>query len=85
MNKPLNLLFFGPLSEFSFGKTYQLQWQPEYTTPEMLLTAFSGDAELLESLRNPGVQVIINKKVAEWDSALNSGDDVAFLPPVSGG
>ncbi len=85
MSYPLNLLFFGPLSEFSFGKTHQLQWQPEYTTPEMLLAAFSDDAELIESLKNPGVQVIINKKVAEWGSAINSGDDIAFLPPVSGG
>jgi molybdopterin synthase sulfur carrier subunit len=31
------------------------------------------------------VRIAINGEFAAWDSALSDGDEVAFLPPVSGG
>ncbi len=31
------------------------------------------------------LRVAINDEFAEWDRALNDGDRVAFVPPVSGG
>ena len=32
-----------------------------------------------------GVRVAINQQFASWDALLNSGDELAFLPPISGG
>ncbi len=29
--------------------------------------------------------VAINDEMAQWDSALNEGDEVLFFPPVAGG
>ena len=37
------------------------------------------------SLPAERVRVAVNGEFAPWDKALSDGDEVAFLPPVSGG
>jgi len=32
-----------------------------------------------------GVRVAINQQFASWDTTLSGGDELAFLPPISGG
>ena len=32
-----------------------------------------------------GVRVAINQQFAAWDASLFAGDELAFLPPISGG
>ncbi|MFM7550133.1 MAG: MoaD/ThiS family protein [Cyanobacteriota bacterium] len=32
-----------------------------------------------------GIRVAINQRFAAWDTPLASGDELAFLPPISGG
>ena len=43
------------------------------------------DAALGEALAGRGVQAAVNKTLAREDVALKPGDEVAFLPPMSGG
>ena len=43
------------------------------------------DPALGEALAGKGVQAAVNKTVTRDDVALNSGDEIAFLPPMSGG
>ena len=31
------------------------------------------------------IRVAINQQFASWDAALQAGDELAFLPPISGG
>jgi molybdopterin converting factor small subunit len=31
------------------------------------------------------LRVAINQQFASWDTPLTSGDELAFLPPISGG
>ena len=38
-----------------------------------------------EALTAPGVRVAVNQSMASGDAALEAGDEVAFLPPVTGG
>lgn len=38
-----------------------------------------------ETLLAPQIIVAINQQVAEWNSPLVDGDEVAFFPPVTGG
>jgi molybdopterin synthase sulfur carrier subunit len=43
------------------------------------------DAALGEALTGLGVQAAVNKTLMRGDVALNPGDEIAFLPPMSGG
>ena len=38
-----------------------------------------------EAVSAAGVQVAVNQRIVRGDAALSSGDEVAFLPPVTGG
>jgi sulfur-carrier protein len=37
------------------------------------------------ALRRESLRLAVNGEFASWDRALADGDEVAFLPPVSGG
>jgi molybdopterin converting factor small subunit len=41
--------------------------------------------ELIDSLRFDAVMLSVNQVMADWDHVLNDGDELAFLPPFSGG
>ena len=43
------------------------------------------DARLGEALAGRGVQAAVNKTLTRGDVALAPGDEIAFLPPMSGG
>ena len=43
------------------------------------------DPALGEALAGKGVQTALNKAVVRADAAIAPGDEIAFLPPMSGG
>ena len=43
------------------------------------------DPVLADALAAPSVQAAVNKTLVRGDVALASGDEVAFMPPMSGG
>jgi molybdopterin synthase sulfur carrier subunit len=43
------------------------------------------DPALGEALAGKGVQAAVNKTLARGDMDLRPGDEIAFLPPMSGG
>ena len=43
------------------------------------------DPALGEALAGKGVQAAVNKSVVRADTAIGPGDEIAFLPPMSGG
>jgi sulfur-carrier protein len=43
------------------------------------------DAEVVSRLRAPGVRVAVNRTLVEGNVPLKDRDEVAFLPPVTGG
>jgi len=53
-------------------------------TPAACLAFLATSAPALEGLR-PSLLVAVNEEYAEWDAELTDGDEVAFIPPVSGG
>lgn len=38
-----------------------------------------------EALAAPGVRIAVNQTLGQDDASLQAGDEVAFLPPVTGG
>jgi molybdopterin synthase sulfur carrier subunit len=41
--------------------------------------------QLSQPLASSGVRVAINQRFARFDTPLHPGDELAFLPPISGG
>jgi len=37
------------------------------------------------SLGIDALKVVINEEFSDWDSPLNQGDSIVFIPPVAGG
>ncbi len=59
---------------------------PAPATLEALRLLLAGqDRALGEALTGPSVQTAVNKTLARGDVALQAGDEIAFMPPMSGG
>lgn len=82
----IRLLFFGRLAPVGAVAGDSLEIESGKDTPQTIRTRMESlHPQVREMLRQPQVKVAINKKIAAWDSPLFEGDELAFLPPVTGG
>ena len=82
----INVLFFAHLSELANTHSLALQLT-EPKTVEVLLDDLNAyvPTTLIDQLKEQTAMVSINQRYATWQSVVNDGDELAFLPPVSGG
>jgi molybdopterin converting factor subunit 1 len=79
----VRVLFFGVLKDFS-GKASDSLELPDGASVRDVLTQFEAQIpRLKESL--PSLALAVNQKYAGPDATLKDGDELALLPPVSGG
>jgi len=74
----ITVLSFGPLAE-SLGRTRSISVDREMTCRQIILKL--GIENWLEN----GLKVAINGEIADFEAAISPGDELALLPPVSGG
>lgn len=74
----INLLCFGQLAEV-LGRTQEINLAMEVTCRDLVNKL--GIGEWTDS----GLKIAVNGEVCSLDTALSDGDEVALLPPVSGG
>jgi MoaE-MoaD fusion protein len=79
----VRVLFFGVLKEM-MGHAEELREIPENTTLGALFDDYSGRFETLRDRRS-SILLARNREFSRPDAILNENDEVAFLPPVSGG
>ena len=79
----VKVLFFGVLKDL-VGKAEESVDLPPGTTLETLFSRYSERYETL-SAKRPSILFARNQEFAKPDTVLNDNDEVAFLPPVSGG
>ncbi len=79
----VRVLFFGVLKDIVGRYEETLDIQPHST----LANVFEAYSERFETLRDkrPSILFARNREFATPDTALSDNDEVAFLPPVSGG
>ncbi len=79
----VTLKLFGPLRDVMQRDELQLQVPPPYKgdTAFELLTLSN---PLLLRWR-PSVRLAVNMEYTSFDHVLKSGDEICFIPPVSGG
>ena len=79
----VHVLFFGRLKDI-VGKSEEDAELSEGARVEDLFARYSRSFPELAQFR-ASVVASVNQELAEWRAPLASGDEVAFLPPVSGG
>jgi len=79
----VKVLFFGRLKDV-VGQAEQTLDLNEASTIEQLFALYSERIPELAKYRS-SVVASRNQGFAAWDTLLRTGDEVAFLPPVSGG
>ncbi|HWF47878.1 MAG TPA: molybdenum cofactor biosynthesis protein MoaE [Bryobacteraceae bacterium] len=79
----VRVLFFGVLKDM-MGRAEELREIPENTTLGALFDDYSGRFETLRERRS-SILLARNREFSRPDAILTENDEVAFLPPVSGG
>jgi MoaE-MoaD fusion protein len=76
----VKVLVFGVLKEMMAAESQTLELPAESTVDTVLTTLLPGNSKL-----RPTLAVAVNQHYAARDHRLEDGDEVALLPPVSGG
>ncbi|MDA3808129.1 MAG: molybdopterin converting factor subunit 1 [Thiomicrorhabdus sp.] len=81
----VNILYFASFRE-ALGQADE-QLPAQYPTVDALISelALRGDQWKQALLDNANLQIAVNHDVASRETAIKSGDEVAFFPPVTGG
>jgi len=79
----IHVLFFGVLKEL-VGRSSETVHLPEGARVDDVLSHYSRQAPRLQSML-PALALAVNQEYSRRDRALAAGDEVALLPPVSGG
>ncbi|MEZ5917774.1 MAG: molybdopterin converting factor subunit 1 [Parvularculaceae bacterium] len=82
----MRVLFFGNLRELAGTAETSVPADIEITTVQELAEyVANGKSELQAALCAETTKAAINAKFADFSSSLNGADEVAFMPPFSGG
>jgi len=82
----IRVLFFGALTDVAGRDCLDLDWQASLACPDALRQRLgAGDSALGRALNQPQVLVARNRELVDWQSPLTDGDEIAFMPPVTGG
>ena len=80
------ILFFGKLGDVAGGPERNVSLPEGADSVSALISALAAeDAVLGEALKAISVRVMVNGEIAHEDMRLIDEDEIAFLPPVSGG
>jgi molybdopterin converting factor subunit 1 len=79
----VKVLYFGRLREL-VGRSEESATIPEGAPISQLFTNLGSQYPQIVGFRS-SVVASRNREFASWNSPLQAGDEIAFLPPVSGG
>jgi MoaE-MoaD fusion protein len=79
----VRVLFFGRLKDI-VGRAEDATDLPEGSRVEDVFARYRAYHPALDKLR-PSLAASVNQELSEWAALVRAGDEVAFLPPVSGG
>ena len=85
MTATVQVRLFAALREQAGWSARDVALQGGVATPLTIWEALGLGADPVAQARPMGVRVAINQQFAGWDTPLRDGDELAFLPPISGG
>lgn len=82
----MRLLFFGPLKDISAGAQRDLALPEGVATVEGLIAHMAAqEPALAQALSALSVRIAVNKHIVPRGHIITDSDEIAFLPPFSGG
>ncbi len=82
----IRVLLFGRLGDLHDQPDLRLPWTSELTKLRNLADQLAvNHGQLAREFDNPQTLISVNHTLVDWDHPLQDGDEVAFLPPVTGG
>jgi molybdopterin synthase sulfur carrier subunit len=82
----INIQYFASLRESLATDKEAIEWQAELASVTQLKDFLGKRGTEWQSVMiNPSTQTAINHQVANNDTQIADGDEVAFFPPVTGG
>jgi len=79
----IQVLFFGKLREIFHASQASLELPAKSMVEDLFRTCAASHPEFAEF--RSSVVASRNREFVAWNTVLEPGDEVAFLPPVSGG
>jgi molybdopterin converting factor subunit 1 len=79
----INVLFFGRLKDAIGHGQESIEISPDSRIEDLFAQCVARYPELAE--HRSAIAVSRNREFAAWSTPLHPGDEIAFLPPVSGG
>jgi molybdopterin converting factor subunit 1 len=80
----VKVLFFGAAADIAAAREVEMDFEPE----TIAKTAFENIIKNYPGLGNGfknSLLIAVNQEYANGDEILRDGDEIAFIPPVSGG
>ena len=78
----LKLLFFAQCAQWVAHRELSIPWEGRSSIAGLL----GRRPELQPLLRHQGMlKAAVNQELVDFNTEVNDGDEIAFLPPVSGG
>lgn len=81
----VTLKYFASLKSISGKEEEQLDLGKETTVQQLSETLSKTTPQISEMIQEKRIIVSVNQDVAALDAIIRDGDEVAFLPPFSGG
>lgn len=81
----IRVLYFASLRTLAGKEEEHLELGNQITLRELSETIEKTSPQLAEMIREKKVLVSVNQDVADLDAIIHDGDEVALLPPFSGG
>ena len=84
----INILFFASLKEIFGQESLVLEIPKNISTAHDLLDFLAENKKgpwLKLLKRKSNLRVAINQSIQDWTKKISDGDEIAFLPPITGG
>ncbi len=80
----VRVLFFGKLTDLVNQPDFYHETEPGIRIAD-LYEQLARASKLPSLEQKPNIKVAVNQQLVDWEQSLSPGDELAFLPPVTGG
>ena len=81
----IDIIYFASLKAIAGKDQESMDLGPETTVRQLAEIISKTSPQLGEMIREKKVMISVNQDMADSDTIIHDGDEVAFLPPFSGG